>query len=113
MVRGWARDHGPKDLFVADLTTLPISEEVETYKKDEVYLEPRKRQRPSGKARVITMRVSAAAQLALSGTYQIQIELSRKEIARLFLATNGDRELNELLETLAEFRDEVKEEDAA
>jgi hypothetical protein len=48
------------------------------------------------------------AELNLNGSYLVQLELSRQEIARLFYLTHADAELPELIKFFSELKHEEK-----
>ena len=105
--RGWARDHGAKELLSAELSYMDVTEKVSTYERGQKYFQVLRsvRELTRGRRKVLaTARVSGHAELNLNGSYLVQIELSRDEIARLFYLTNGDRALPELLQTFAGFK---------
>jgi hypothetical protein len=107
--RGWSRDHGPKPVISASLTSEDISEEVKTFERDRTYFEIERQvqQLPRGRRRVrCSARVSSHAELNLNGSYLVQLELSREEIARLFYLTHGDAELPQLIKFFSELRRE-------
>lgn len=106
--RGWARDMGRKTLISSSLTTEHLeAAEIERYERNRVYFTvdrdvlvgPRGRRRT-----FLTAKVAAHAELNLNGSYLIELELSRDEIARLFYLTNGDRSLPEMMEFFAGLR---------
>jgi hypothetical protein len=106
-VRGWARDHGAKDLLTAELRDVPVTEQIDRYARGDTYFEVKRTvsELPRGRRKVqYTIRVSAHAELNLNGSYLVRLELDRDEIARLFYLTNGDRELPELLQTFSAFK---------
>jgi hypothetical protein len=105
--RGWARDHGPKPVLSASLTAEDITDEVKRFERDKTYFEIDRQvmHLSRGRRRVrCTARVSSHAELNLNGSYLVQLELSREEIARLFYLTHGDAELPELIKFFAELR---------
>ncbi|WIW43868.1 hypothetical protein ML401_20330 [Bradyrhizobium sp. 62B] len=107
--RGWARDHGPKPLLSSSLTTEDVSDEIGRFERGKTYLEIDREviTLPSGRRRVsCTARISGHAELNLNGSYLVQVELDRKEIARLFYLTHGDAELPELIKFFSELRRE-------
>jgi hypothetical protein len=116
IARGWSRDHGPKEILKADLSDTEVVGDAGTYHKGETYLEVKNtvRELLDGGSRVIrSIRVSGDAALSLNGSYQIQLELSQSDIARLFYLTNSDRRFCDLVTTFASFRSGDEEEVAA
>jgi hypothetical protein len=107
-VRGWSRDMGARVLLTAELASEPAMEqELKTIHKGETYfkLERDVRESPRGRRKVdYRVRVLAHAELNLNGSYLVQLELSRRDIDRLFYLTNGDRGLPKLLETFSTFK---------
>jgi hypothetical protein len=84
-----------------------VSEDVKTFEQDKTYFQVKRdvQERPRGRRRVqYTTRVSSHANLNLSGSYLVQLELSRDEIARLFYLTHGDAELPELIRFFSELK---------
>ena len=107
--RGWSRDHGAKPVLSAILTAEDVTGDVERYQRDKVYFEidHQVTQLSRGRRRVhCTARVSSHAELNLNGSYLVQLELSREEIARLFYLTHGDKELPEMIEFFSGLRRE-------
>jgi hypothetical protein len=105
--RGWSRDHGEKELLNCEVAYADIDEEVGRYSRGKTYFEVIRwvQQLYRNRRKVnYTVRISAHAELNLSGSYLVQLELSRAEIARLFYETNGDQGLPELLKLFSEFR---------
>ncbi|MBR1188009.1 hypothetical protein [Bradyrhizobium sp. AUGA SZCCT0160] len=105
--RGWSRDHGPKPVLFANLTAQEVNEEIESFEKGETYFQIFRhvQQLFRGRRRVhFTARISSHAELNLNGSYLVQLELSREEIARLFYLTHGDAELPELIKFFSELR---------
>src|ERR1700730_5905890 len=103
--RGWSRDHGSKTLLVAELAYDDVSEEVKTFQQSKRYFQIKRdvRELPRGRRRVrYTARVSSHAELNLNGSYLVQLELSREEIARLFYLTHADAELPQLIKFFSE-----------
>ena len=107
--RGWSRDHGPKTLLSTGLAYMEVDEGVETFSRGETYFQVQRdaRQLTRGRRRVdYTVRVSAHAELNLNGSYLVQFEMDRTEVARLFYLTNGDRGLAGIAKLFSEFRDQ-------
>jgi hypothetical protein len=107
--RGWSRDHGEKAVLSAGLTYEDVSEEVESLEAGKTYFQIKRevQQLSRGRRRVrCSARVSSHAELNLNGSYLVQLELSREEIARLFYLTHGDAELPELINFFSELRKE-------
>jgi hypothetical protein len=107
--RGWSKDHGPKELLSSELSYAEINEGVDKFSDDKTYFQIARnvRERLRGRRRVdYTVRISAHAKLNLNGSYLVQLELDRTEIARLFYETNGDQGLPELLKLFSEFKDQ-------
>jgi hypothetical protein len=109
--RGWSRDHGKKDVLTAELAYEDVSEDVKTFQQGKTYFQIKRdvQELPRGRRRVrYTTRVSSHAELNLSGSYLVQLELSREEIARLFYLTHGDAELPELIRFFTELERQEK-----
>jgi Bacterial RNA polymerase, alpha chain C terminal domain len=106
-VTGWARDMGAKPLLSAELAYLPPMETIDSYDRGETYfhVERRVRELPQRRRKVwYTIRVSAHAELNLNGSYLVQLELDRDEVAKLFYLTNGDRGLPDLFDLFSTFK---------
>jgi hypothetical protein len=109
--RGWSRDHGKKDLLSAELAYEDVSEDVKTFHQGKTYFQINRnvQQLPRGRRRVrYTAHVSSRAELNLNGSYLVQLELSREEIARLFYLTHGDAELPQLVKFFSELKSQEK-----
>jgi hypothetical protein len=81
-VRGWGRDQGEKEIMNAalgDAETGPT----DSFSRDITYLWVDYPESYRTKARV-----SRSAELRLGGTYLLQVELSKEEIAQLFYKTH-------------------------
>jgi hypothetical protein len=105
--RGWSRDHGKKDLLNAELAYEDVSEDVKSFQQGKAYFQVKRdvQELPQGRRRVrYTARVSSHAELNLNGSYLVQLELSRQEIARLFYLTHGDAELPQLIKFFSELK---------
>ncbi len=110
-VRGWSRDMGAKHLLACSLRYQDPIEHVDRYKRGECYFRINRsvREGPRGRRRVdYQVLVSSHAEVNMNGSYLVQLELSRDEIARLFYLTNGDRGLPELLGLFKDFGDEER-----
>jgi hypothetical protein len=81
MVRGWGRDQGEKELMNASLAD---AETADTYTWGKTYL---RIDHPD--SRWTKVRVTTSTELRLGGSYLLNIELSREEIAQLFYKTHG------------------------
>ncbi len=106
-VRGWARDFGEKEILSCELAYADIDEDVKRLERRTTYFQVERHLRPvyRGRRKVdYNIRVFGHAELTLSGSYLVQLELSRREIARLFYETNGDEGLPELLQLFSEFK---------
>jgi len=106
-VRGWSRDMGARPILSADLAYDSLVENVDTYHKGETYFQIQRnvRELPRGGRKVgYAIKVSAHAELNLNGSYLVQLELDRDEVAKLFYSTNGDRGLPALLELFSTFK---------
>src|SRR5947208_13002981 len=109
--RGWSRDHGAKDVLSAELAYEDVSEEVQAFEQDKTYFQIKRdvQELPRGRRRVrYTTRVSSHANLNLNGSYLVQLELSREEIARLFYLTHGDAELPALIKFFSQLKHQEK-----
>jgi hypothetical protein len=109
--RGWSRDHGEKDVLSAELAYEDVREDVEAFEQGKTYFQIKRavQELPRGRRRVrYTARVSSHAELNLNGSYLVQLELSRQEIARLFYLTHADAELPELIKFFSELKHEEK-----
>jgi hypothetical protein len=82
-VRGWGRDQGEKVLMDAALSEAGEPRD-NSYSRGELYL-----QIDYKDSRLSKARVSTSADLRLGGSYLLQVELSRHEIAQLFFATHS------------------------
>jgi hypothetical protein len=107
LVSGWSRNQGNKDIMDTSLEDVPVADEkIDHYSWDQTYLqirEPIAPWYPSGPM----VRVSVGTKLNLGGSYLLRVELSRKEIARLFYLTHpGVRELDDILRLFAKFKDQ-------
>lgn len=107
-VRGWSRDHGKKPVLEAELNTDDVIEgPIESFSRGKTYFQVNRsvRQLTRGRRKVdYRIKVSSHAELNLSGSYLVQLDLSRNEIARLFYLTNGDRSLPELLQFFSKLK---------
>jgi hypothetical protein len=109
--RGWSRDHGKKDVLIAELAYEDVSEDVKAYQAGKTYFQVKRdaQELAHGRRRVrYTARVSSHAELNLNGSYLVQLELSREEIARLFYLTHGDAELPQLIKFFSDLRHQEK-----
>jgi hypothetical protein len=85
MVRGWGRNQGEKELMNADLRD--AEEPAGHYIRGKTYF---KVVNPDYR-NMTKVRISTDTELRLGGNYLLQVELSRKDIARLFYETHdGD-----------------------
>jgi hypothetical protein len=80
-VRGWGRDMGPTELIEHSLSDLDVSEDGTTSR--------------NGPPTIYKVWLSAVAvgwhqQLRQTGSYRMDLELSRADIIKLFKATYGD-----------------------
>jgi hypothetical protein len=87
-LRGWGRNQGEKELMTAQLEDEPVREEIDGYSMDETYLEVHPAPRVSG-GHMFQVSLATGAKLNLNGSYLVRLELSRKDIARLFFLTHG------------------------
>lgn len=109
--RGWSRDHGKKEILSADLLYEDVSEEVKTFQQGKTYFQVKRdvQELSRGRRKVrYTARVSSHAELNLSGSYLVQLELNREEIARLFYLTHGDAELPQVISFFTELKRQEK-----
>lgn len=109
--RGWSRDHGAKDILSAELAYEDVSEDVKAFEQRRTYFQVKRsvQELSRGRRRVrYTTRVSSHAELNLNGSYLVQLELSREEIARLFYLTHADAELPQLISFFSELRHQEK-----
>jgi hypothetical protein len=83
-VRGWGRDQGEKVLMDAALSEAGEPEN-NTYSRGTTYLQIDNKD----SRRWRQARISTSADLRLGGSYLLQVELSRYEIAQLFFATHS------------------------
>jgi|SRR5215813_8009007 len=84
IVRGWGRDQGEREIMNASLEDA----EVETggnYTRGSTYLHVEYEDIP----RMTKVRISTSTELRLGGSYLLQIQLSRNEIAQLFYKTHS------------------------
>jgi hypothetical protein len=97
--RGWKRDHGAKDLARGNLANAVRDEDVDSYERDKTYvrlLSPRVRLRGTempaeeGDSHELRVRISMSGELNLNGRYQVQCDLTKTEIARLFQIAHAD-----------------------
>ncbi len=96
-VNGWGRDHGTREIIEGDLAKA----EVKTgYSKQEVYMQVVRTTAGSNGV------ISKGASLKLNGDYVVHAELSQEEIARLFYLTHSDKDLRDLIDVFAEFKQE-------
>lgn len=105
--RGWSRDHGAKPVLSASLIGEDVTGDVKQFERGKTYFEIDRQVTylSRGRRRVhCTAKVSSHAELNLNGSYLVQLELSRAEIARLFYLTHGDAELPELIEFFSGLR---------
>jgi hypothetical protein len=105
--RGWSRDHGKKDVLSAELAYDDVSEDIKAFQQNRTYFQIKRdvQELPRGRRRVrYTARVSSHAELNLNGSYLVQLELSREEIARLFYLTHADAELPQLIKFFSELK---------
>ena len=106
-VRGWARDMGRKPILECEMLQEDIVEEIDRLERGKTYFEVRQEvtHKSRGRRKVsYTAKVSAHAELNLNGSYLVQLELSRDEIARLFYLTNGDRGLPDILNFFSDLK---------
>ena len=104
-IRGWSRDHGPKQLLSAELWLDDVGQGEHDYEWKETYIDVirNERQRPRGKKTIYhTVRVTGSEELNLNGKYMVQLELDRDEIERLFYLTHGAEEGRRALAELEE-----------
>jgi transposase InsO family protein len=106
-IRGWSRDHGPKELLSANLARDDVRQGEREYEWETTYIDvirtakvARGRSAFPINSRLVT--VTGSADLNLNGGYMIQLELSDAEIARLFYLTHGAEEGRRALESLEE-----------
>jgi hypothetical protein len=82
-VRGWGRDLGETVILSEDLES--ADEAPGTYSKGKLYkkvLEPENKRRTK-------VRISSGIEVRLGGSYLMHVELSRREISRLFFETHN------------------------
>lgn len=104
-VRGWGRDVGETEIMSGDLHEAETLEEGGRYSRGKVYkkiLNPENRRRTK-------VRISTSTEVRLGGTYLLQVELTRKEIAQLFYETHS----GSIVRMLRSFINEEDREDAA
>jgi hypothetical protein len=104
-IRGWSRDHGPKELLRADLAYGDVRKEVGKYTWTETYVDVIRGERRRYRAapRVYhTVRVTGSAKLNLNGDYMVQLELDDTEIERLFYLTHSAEEARRTVASLEE-----------
>lgn len=82
-VRGWGRDLGKTEIMNADLAD--AESPPDRYSRDHVY---KTVDHPNSRS-LTKVRISTSAELRLGGTYLLNVELSRKEIAQLFFDTHS------------------------
>jgi hypothetical protein len=83
-VRGWGRDVGETQIMSAALEDAEKGP-TNRYSKGKTYLRVDHPEVPF----LTKVRVSTSAELRLGGSYLLQVELSRREIAQLFYETHG------------------------
>jgi hypothetical protein len=84
-VRGWGRDLGKTNLLSANLRDAETLSQGERYYKGKLYkkvLDPEDRRRTR-------VRISSGTEMRLGGSYLLELELTRDEIADLFFETHG------------------------
>ena len=105
-VRGWGRDLGETEIMSAALAdAVGALDEGGRYSRGKLYkkvLNPEDR-------RITKVRISTSAEVRLGGTYLLQVELSRKEIAQLFYESHS----GSMVRMLRSFIDEEDNEDRA
>jgi hypothetical protein len=102
-VRGWGRNLGETEIMSASLGDAEAP--AGTYSRGKIYtkvVDPDDRRRTK-------VRVSTSAEVRLGGTYLLQVELTRKEIAQLFYDTHSGA----MVRMLRSFVDEEDREDRA
>ncbi len=101
-VRGWGRDQGETEIMNAPLENAGTSPDRYTWGMTYVdHVHPGSRW---GK-----VRVSTSAELRLGGSYLLRVELSRKEIARLFYETHD----NDIVRMFRSFVEDEQRQEAA
>ena len=83
-VRGWSRDLGETNLVSGDLEKAETLGEGGRYSVGKLYKEVKNPQDWRG----TKVRISTSTEVRLGGTYLLQLELSRREIAELFFETH-------------------------
>jgi hypothetical protein len=102
-VRGWGRNSGETMIMSARLSDAETPEGNLSYGK--LY---RKVLNPEHK-RMTKVRISTSTEVRLGGSYLLNVELSRKEIAQLFFETHNGA----MVRMIQSFIDDEEREDAA
>jgi hypothetical protein len=105
-IRGWSRDHGPKQLLSAELAYEDVRHGGGECEWKKTYIDVIRTERPPFRGRKRppwhTVKVIGSAELNLNGGYMVELELRDREIARLFYLTHGAEEGRRALEALEE-----------
>ena len=101
-VRGWSRDVGETTIMSGSLLEAESAERYSIGKLYKKVLYPENR-------RLTQVRISTSTEVRLGGTYLLNVELSRKEIAELFFETHS----GSMVRMLRAFIDEEHREEAA
>jgi len=101
-VRGWSRDVGETTIMSGNLLEAESAERYSIGKLYKKVLYPENR-------RLTQVRISTSTEVRLGGTYLLNVELSRKEIAELFFETHS----GSMVRMLRAFIDEEHREEAA
>lgn len=103
IARGWGRDHGEKGIIEDDLTEAPVKTGYFWPSMSQAYVQI-ERSVAGSTVSPPTVLIAKGTPLTLSGKYLVQLELSQREIARLFYLTHSDKELHELVGMFATFK---------
>ena len=102
VVRGWSRDCGETVIMKTnELEDMPVAPEHIRFKSGETCLQVQ----VSHLSYHTKAHVWAGAKLNLNGLYQTHLEISGREIARLFYLTHGHRKLDDIGRLLDSFKD--------
>jgi hypothetical protein len=105
MIRGWSRDHGRKELLGGDLADDAMGKPEGRYLWGKTYIQVVHRLRPpsrGGKPVPQKVIVTGSAELNLNGSYMVQLELYKSDIAHLFHLTHGAEEGQRALQAVEE-----------
>jgi hypothetical protein len=85
---GWSRDCGATEIFDVDLVEIRTADRPTTFRRNDPVLSVDLSPHPSARGAVRSVTLNCHANLRLGGDYKIRVNLSKREIARLFYLTH-------------------------